>query len=102
MIVVNGVVVSTVENINATRAAISTMEAASRKEKGCHDYTFSIELNDPSVMRITESWDSMEALTAHFGTPHMVAFRAALAAHPPTSLNVKFYEAREVTPPGRG
>ena len=99
MIVVNGVIASTLDNINATRDAIAKMEEASRGEEGCHDYTFSVELNEPTMLRITECWESMEHLVAHFATPHMAEFRAALAAHPPTSLDVTFYEATEVTPP---
>ena len=77
------------------------MEAASRAEPGCHDYTFSVELNDPGVLRITESWENMDALAAHFNMPHMQTFQAAMAEHPPHSVEAKFYEASEVTPPGR-
>ena len=58
MIVVNAVVSSSKEDIEAMKGAIARMEVASREETGCHDYTFSIELNDPSVMRITERMES--------------------------------------------
>ena len=101
MIVVNATIKATPETIEAMREAIATMETASRAEPGCHDYTFSVELNDPSVMRITEKWDDMEALGAHFGMPHMADFQAAMAANPPESVEAKFYEVTEVAPPGR-
>lgn len=96
MIVVNAIVQTTAENIAAMQQALATMEAASRAEDGCHDYTFSVEVNDPSVLRITEKWVSMESLQAHFKTPHMGEFQQAMAATPPTSIDVKFYQAEEV------
>jgi quinol monooxygenase YgiN len=98
MIVVNAVVSSTQDEIVALQGAITTMEAASRAEAGCHDYTFSVELNDPTVLRITEKWDSVEDLQAHFATPHMAEFQLAMADHPPASLEVKFYEVQEIQP----
>ena len=96
MIVVNGIVKSTREDIIALQGAISTMETASRAEPGCQDYTFSIELNDPSTVRITEKWDRIEDLKAHFATPHMAEFQQAMAARSPASVEVKFYEVKEI------
>jgi len=101
MIVVNAKIESTAADIAAMQPAIAAMETASRAEAGCHDYTFSIELNNPDVLRITERWDDMAALEAHFGMPHMAQFQAAMGAHPPKSVTASFYEAEEVSPPGR-
>ncbi len=100
MIVVNAIIESTAANIAAMQAAIATMENKSRAEDGCYDYTFSVELNNPDVLRITEKWESMEALAAHFAMPHMADFQAAMAANPPKSVAATFYEATEVGPPG--
>ena len=99
MIVVNAIIRASEENIAASKAAIAAMETASRAEHGCHDYTFSVELNDPTVMRITEQWESNEALAEHFMTPHMADFQAALTANPPSSVEAKFYEATEIEAP---
>ncbi len=99
MIVVNAVIKANEATIAAMKAAIATMESASRAEAGCHDYTFSVELNDPNVLRITEKWDSMDDLKAHFGMPHMADFQAAMAANPPEAVEAKFYEVTEVAPP---
>ena len=101
MIVVNAIVETDAANIESMKAAISVMEQASQAEAGCNDYTFSIELNDPNKLRITENWESMDALTAHFKTPHMAVFQTAMAKNPPKNMAVTFYEATEVTPPGR-
>lgn len=98
MIVVNGIVKSNPDDIAALRSAISDMEVASRAEPGCLDYTFSIEVSDPQVLRITEKWVSVEALQAHFATPHMAEFQARMGAHPPASMDVSFYEVEEIHP----
>lgn len=98
MIVVNAIVKSTQEDIIALQSAISTMEVASREEPGCEDYTFSVELNDPTVIRITEKWQTVEALQAHFTTPHMAEFQQAMGAHPPVAMEAKFYEVEEIHP----
>jgi len=98
MIVVNAVVKTTEEEILAIQHAIGVMETASRAEAGCEDYTFSIELNDPNTLRITEKWQSIDALKAHFATPHMAAFQRIMGDHPPVSLEAKFYEVKEIQP----
>ena len=98
MIVVNAIVKSTAENIRALQEAINTMEIASRAEAGCQDYTFSVELNDPDVLRITEKWNSVEDLKAHFEESHMAAFQQAMADYPPASMDLRFYQVEEIQP----
>ncbi len=100
MIVVNARIEAGAESIEAMRDAIAAMEAASRAEDGCEDYTFSVELGNPEVLRITERWRDMAALQTHFATAHMAAFQAAMAAHPPKSVTAHFYDATEVPGPG--
>lgn len=98
MVVVNGIVRTTQEDIRTLQQAIATMETASREEEGCVDYTFSAEVSDPSVLRITEKWHDVEALKAHMATPHMAEFQKVMGAHPPLSMDVCFYEAEEIQP----
>ena len=101
MIVVNAVMETNATNIESMKAAILVMEQASLAEEGCYDYTFSVELNNPDILRITERWESMAALEAHFQTPHMATFRAVMAENRPDNVTANFYEAVEVTPPAR-
>jgi quinol monooxygenase YgiN len=96
MIVVNAMIESSEADIAAMRPAIAAMERASRAEAGCVDYTFSVELGRPDVLRITERWDSLEALQRHFGEPHMAEFQKAMAKYPPKSVKAHFYEATEI------
>lgn len=99
MIVVNATVVADEAAIAALKPSIAAMESASRAEDGCDDYTFSIELNNPGAIRITERWESADALKAHFLTPHMAEFQKAMAAHPPKSVTANCYEASEIPLP---
>ena len=101
MIVVNVTMELGEENIAALQIALTEMEAASRAEEGCEDFTYSVELNNPDVIRITERWESMDALAAHFNAPHMAKMRAAMQQHPRINSQAYFYEATEVSPPGR-
>jgi len=92
MIVVLVQVESSAEDIEALRETLCEMETTTRAEAGCHDYVFTQEISDPSRMRIVELWESMDALRAHFGTPHMAKFREALGGTPPKSMQVKVHE----------
>lgn len=100
MIVVNAIIESTADDIAAMKDAIAIMEVKSRAESGCHDYTFSVELSNPNVIRVTEKWDNMASLEAHFAEPHMADFQQAMAANPPKSVKAGFFEATEVPGPG--
>jgi quinol monooxygenase YgiN len=100
MIVVNVRIESSAEDIDAMKAAITAAEAASRNDPGCEDYTFSVELNNPNVIRITERWTTLEDLKAHLAAPHLATFREAMASHPPKSSDAHFYEVEEIPFPG--
>jgi quinol monooxygenase YgiN len=73
MIIVLAEVESSLESIETIRGALVDMEKSSRAESGCHDYTFSQEIGDPSRLRILELWES-------------------LAGTPPKSMSVKVHE----------
>jgi len=66
--------------MDPARAAIAAMVAASIAESGCIAYAFTQDMLDPSVIHIVEKWQDEAALAAHFATPHMAAFGAAIAA----------------------
>ncbi|MEM7337286.1 MAG: putative quinol monooxygenase [Actinomycetota bacterium] len=87
------------DTLDALREALVAMQDASRAEDGCHDYTFSVEVADPAVVRLSERWESIDALRAHFTQPHMATFGEALAANPPLSSSVQFFEATEIDRP---
>ena len=69
-------------------AAIADMVAASNAEEGCIAYAFTQDLLKPETIHIVEKWKDDAALAAHFATPHMAAFGAAIAG-----LDFKVIEA---------
>ncbi len=100
MLVVMAEVVVKPGTVEQVRDALKTMEIESRKEPGCVTYAFSVDVSDASKLRISERWESMDALKAHFKTPHMAVFGGVLGKHPPVSMDVKLYEvARELPLP---
>ena len=62
----------------AVRAALK-MAKASQAEPGCRAYAFYADLEDPNTVLIFECWESDAALQAHFQSPHMAEFNAAIA-----------------------
>ena len=56
------------------RPLMRAVIAATRAEPGCRDYAYAEDIAEPGLFRVTELWDSRDALTAHFATPHMEAW----------------------------
>lgn len=78
MLIVAGTITFDPANTEAAKAAASKMMAATMEEPGCQDYVFSIDMSDGASIRVFEIWDSDEDLQAHFQTPHMAEFGAAI------------------------
>lgn len=76
MIVIHASVLLDPAKIDAAIAAAQEMMAASRKEPGCHAYTFARDLSEPGRFHIIEEWESDEALAVHFQTAHMAKFQS--------------------------
>ena len=38
---------------------------ATRREKGCLDYVFTADVDDPGIVRLFERWETAEDLAAH-------------------------------------
>ena len=84
--------------VEAAKNAISAMVKASMAEEGCIEYAFTTDILDPTVLYIVEKWVDEAALVAHFQTPHMASFQAALAGHDVTISEALKYEAGEGQP----
>lgn len=97
MIIVYGTIETSADSISALTDAITALEQATRAEEGCIDYTFSVALSNPECVRISEKWESMDALKAHMAMPHMAEFQQAMGAHPPRAVDIKFYQAEEIS-----
>ena len=80
MVIVEGFVrMQNAGDFETVRMAAEAQIAASRAEGGCIDYTYAIDVLDPTIMRVLERWESWDALEAHFKEPHMLVWRDALA-----------------------
>lgn len=102
MLIVAAEAVVEAGTVETLREALRAMETETRKEPGCLSYAFSVDVTDPTMIRIFERWESMDALAAHFKTPHMAAFGAALGGARPKSVDVKAYEVASEVPLPRG
>jgi quinol monooxygenase YgiN len=101
MIIVMGEVQVAEGAIESVKGAIATMEQESLKEPGCQVYAFSTSVSDPCLVHITERWQSMEDLAAHFTLPHMTDFQAALSQIEILGMDVKAFDVSgEVPLPG--
>ena len=81
----------------AVRAALAMAEAT-RREKGCVSYGFYGDLADPNTLLLFEEWESDAALAAHFQTPHMAEFGAAMGGFGVKGMDVKKYEVTKEGP----
>lgn len=79
MIMVEGWVRLAPGEITRLRDAAIIMRQATLQEPGCLAYAFSVDIEDAQCLRISERWQDQAALEAHFATPHMAQFNAALA-----------------------
>ena len=53
-------------DVDGVRDAFQKMDEETRKEDGCMRYVSSVDVNDNSIVRIEEVWESMESLVPHF------------------------------------
>ena len=77
MLIVSGRFRLPPERIAEARPAMATVIAASLAERGCRAYSYAEDVVEPGLVRVHEEWDSLEALRAHFATPHMRQWQAA-------------------------
>jgi quinol monooxygenase YgiN len=67
------------ECVDAFEEGLRGLIGPSRAEEGCLEYNaFRSGLNE-NMFLLWERWASMEALEAHFRTPHFIAFAAECA-----------------------
>ncbi|MFM5885986.1 MAG: putative quinol monooxygenase [Novosphingobium sp.] len=72
------------------------MVAATRQEDGCLHYAFARDIADPDLIRISERWDSQEALAAHSTSAHMAEFNKAMGGIKREGADLWLYSAEQV------
>jgi quinol monooxygenase YgiN len=82
----------------AAVAAAREMMADTLKEQGCHAYSFTSDLSDPTLIHLFERWESDDDLREHFKTPHMTRFQTAFIGLAPKVLEIQKYEISSMGP----
>ena len=93
MIVIVGQFDIQAEDAPAAAELMQVMMIESMKEQGCHHYAYSRDLATPNRFQLSERWEDDAALTAHFRTDHMAAYRAGMSKLRVEMRTVTRYEA---------
>lgn len=100
MLIVAGTITVNAAKRAEADSAFAVMREATLKEPGCIEYQAYTDRGDPGVVFMFEKWKDQAALDAHFASPHMAEFGAALGGLGVTGMDVKKYEvASEGTVP---
>jgi quinol monooxygenase YgiN len=78
MIVILATLTFDAEKVETAKGLAREMAQATLQEAGCRRYAFSVDLDDPHCLHLSEWWDDDDAISTHFATPHMAKFRKAL------------------------
>jgi quinol monooxygenase YgiN len=55
-------------------AALADVTAASRRDRGCVEYSWAEDLEAANTFRFFECWETQDLLDAHLAAPHEVVF----------------------------
>jgi quinol monooxygenase YgiN len=98
MIMVSGTVRIDPAQLRAAHKIMEDMITASRKEDGCIEYAYSVDVLDPSVVRVHEIWRDRPALEAHFRTPHLAKWREAWPSFGISDRRLQLIEVASTSP----
>jgi len=79
-------------------AAAQRMSELSMAEDGCLDYRFWLSATDPNLVLLLEQWRDQAAIDAHFATPHLAEFGAAMGSALDGEFDLKRLEVSSVGP----
>lgn len=77
MLLIAGTIRLPPERVDAARAAMRAMVAASRAKDGCLAYSYAQDVLDSGLIHVHEIWRDRAALDRHFAAPHLRAWRRA-------------------------
>ena len=92
MLVVIGEFRIPLEHGEEALAAMARVITASRAEPGCLSYAYAEDVLEKGLFRVSEAWESREALRAHFATDHMRAWQQERAGFGMNDRRVVAYE----------
>ena len=80
------------DDFQAASALAITLMRETVKEDGCMKYAFAADLTRSNCLQLSECWRDDRALSAHFLTAHIQAYREGLKALRVVSRVVKRYD----------
>jgi quinol monooxygenase YgiN len=96
MIIVSGIMTVDPSSHDRMVELARTVSTESLKEPGCRAYGLWADPDVRGRFRVFEEWDSQEALTEHFGTPHFAAFGSSLGDLELDNMDIHRYIDPEV------
>lgn len=79
------------ERLDEAQPMMRKVIEATRKEDGCITYSYSSDVLDTGLIRVSEFWDSREHLAAHFETAHMAIWAEERAGLNLTDRDIAIY-----------
>lgn len=82
------------EALQDLRPALARVIAATRAETGCIAYDCAEDVLEPGLIRVSELWESREALAAHAAAPHLREWTRLREERGMTERKIDVYEVR--------
>jgi quinol monooxygenase YgiN len=98
MIVLTGTIRIPADKLDQARALMKVLIEETRKEDGCLSYRFGVDVLDPGLIVIAEAWRDEDAVRAHLGAPHFIAWRDAGPALGVTDRQLTVHEVSSSKP----
>ena len=96
MLLINGWRKLATGEFDKIQTAGEAMVKTTNEEAGCLHYAFARDISDPDLIRISERWDSEEALAAHSASAHMAEFQKAMGTVKVEGADLWLYSAEAV------
>ena len=98
MIVVSGTIEVDPQDAEAAVEHVLEVMRATALEEGCITYRFYRDLENQSLFRVYEEWESEGHLQAHFKTDHLATFRERIAGLRILQRSIKMMEVTNERP----
>lgn len=96
MLLINGWLKLASGEFDKVQTQAVAMVEATNQEAGCLHYAFARDVADPDLIRISERWESEEALGAHMASAHMAEFNKAMGTVKIEGADLWLYSAEAV------
>jgi quinol monooxygenase YgiN len=86
------------DKLDEARPIMARMLEASRAEPGCLEYANAEDVIDRGLIHVKERWSGQAALSDHFNSPHIAAWRKAWPALGIRDRDLSLYEVGDPRP----